>query len=144
MFSNANMNESFSESFELMRKKQNAIQEKQKNISHKQKENLDPDISKFLEDSRNNKMLLIKCNQSEECLISSTPYSTRHSSCMQTSAFRELLPHALMSRSHEKSFETKSLNHSHMSMVISTFIASFRHKVTLHVLAISLFLYSCI
>ncbi|XP_010261343.1 PREDICTED: uncharacterized protein LOC104600207 isoform X2 [Nelumbo nucifera] len=97
-------------SFELMRKEQQkALQEKQKQVTDRHKENLDPDIAALLEDSEDNKGVWNKKNGSEELvvLLASESDSVRSSFATQTPASRPLVPPGFTSTILEKNLGTK-------------------------------------
>ncbi|KAF8379585.1 hypothetical protein HHK36_029026 [Tetracentron sinense] len=101
----------FSASFELMRKEQQkAFQEKQKQPD-KHKSNFDRDIAKLLGDSKDDKRLLNKNNESEEYVIPPASHndSSKCSFPTQTPASRPLVPPGFTSTIREKNLGTKSL-----------------------------------
>ncbi|XP_057995444.1 uncharacterized protein LOC110658188 [Hevea brasiliensis] len=106
-------------SFELVRKEHKAIDEKQKNVSDEHKENLDPDIAKYSEDSRNHKrisnFLLFFC----ACF------------CMQRN-----IVHCLCKQIPGEVFSNKILKPFHMQDVYHYCWWNYRFKVTPHIFSL--------
>lgn len=104
----------FSASFELMRKEQQkAFQEKQKLNPEKRKDGFD--ISSLMEDSKDEKIVLNRSNESGDSLIfkNSNNDSEKSSLPPQTPASRPLVPPGFTSTNVERNFGPKSVIHPH-------------------------------
>ena len=101
-------------SFELMRKEQQkAFQEKQKLNPEKRKDGFD--ISTLMEDSKDEKILLNKSNESGDSVIlkNSNNDSEKSSLPPQTPASRPLVPPGFTSTNMERNLGPKSVIHPH-------------------------------
>lgn len=104
----------FSASFELMRKEQQkAFQEKQKLNPEKRKDGFD--ISSLMEDSKDEKIVLNRSNESGDSVIfkNSNNDSEKSSLPPPTPASRPLVPPGFTSTNVERNFGPKSVIHPH-------------------------------
>lgn len=123
-------------SFELMRKEQQkAFQEKQKLNPEKRKDGFD--ISTLMEDSKDEKILLNKSNESGDSVIlkNSNNDSEKSSLPPQTPASRPLVPPGFTSTNMERNLGPKSVIHPHTVEVVNPELGnSLAHAKGNHVL----------
>lgn len=118
---NANSNNFYTVSFELMRKEQEkSIEEQKRHNVDEHKEEFDPDNFTASKDSTNDKNIVDVFDESEECLIllASTNDSAEVSLSARLPASRPVIPPGFSNRILEKNLGTEPLAYS-LSEVMS-------------------------